>query len=430
MSVLCVREHSEIVVSDRFSIDPESPTISPRHLTWLDRISRRMVERGGARPFDLGFRTARTRHYCGVVCLGKEAIEVLPKIESTESDQAARGRFLRMLAFSRKVPIREAEAARLAQQGHTLLDVLLKIYCTSALELVRRGLLHRYEAQEANLPLIRGRLKFAVHVTVNHGRRDRAYCAYDEFSPDNTVNRMIRAAAEYTFNSAHAADIKALAREVINCLDEISDRPVSIGDYQAIPRDRSTQECRRVLDLAALILFGPYPAVGSGDTSNPAFLFDMNRLFETYVGRHAAVLGESLGWTVSIQGPRKWLGYAQDVSNDPCFQLRPDVVVARGDATLAIIDTKWKVLAEADPIGSVSEGDIYQMLAYLTRYQSARGCLLYPLPSGAGTSRILKRIRVSDKRILLAGLQLDDLRRVPEDLTRMMREIVAIDIVK
>lgn len=432
MSVLCVKEHTEIPVSDRFSANPAAPTISGLHHIALDRFNRGLSARSGPRPFDLGYRSVRSSQYCGVVCLGKDSIEVLPKIEEAgqqESDSVARIRLLRMLSFARKLPIHEAEASRLAQQGHTLLDVILRLFCRSALDLVRRGLLHRYEIREGNLCLIKGKLKFADHVSQNSARRDRAYCTFDEFSPDNTANRMIKAAALCAAEASSSAALQATVRELLWCLDEISDVAVTLDAYRAIPKDRSTHEYRKVLELGAMILFGPYPELTSGRTVNTAFLFDMNRLFEEYVSRHLALLSEPLGVEVSLQGPRKWLGHPVGTpSGNGCFQLQPDILVTKGDSTVAILDTKWKVLDTDSPIDSIAESDVYQMLAYMTRYGCSRGTLIFPLGSGSGASRILSEIDIAGGRTLVvAGLQLDDLRLVTSDLTEITRQSMSTE---
>src|SRR5690606_7127553 len=162
----------------------------------------------------------------------------LPKIESTnagESDTTARIRLLRMLAVARKLPLNQADLARLGQQGHTLLAGILRLFCNSALLLARRGPLPRDGLREENLQLVKGRLEFAGHVARNSARRDRAYCAFDEFSPDNTPNRTIKAAAVRAAEASSAPDLQALVRELIYCLDEISDVEIGFDAYRRIP---------------------------------------------------------------------------------------------------------------------------------------------------------------------------------------------------
>jgi 5-methylcytosine-specific restriction enzyme subunit McrC len=427
VTVVTVKEHTEIPISERFSAVLGAPSISSRHVAALDLFNRKLAK-SGAKAFDLGLRSARTRQFCGVVSLGHESIEILPKIESAQSQEAdatARLRLLRMLAAARKLPIHEAEVARLAEQEHTLLEVVLRQFCESALELVRAGLLHRYEGLEDNLHVVKGKLQFAEHVSRNHRRRDRVYCAYDEFVPDTTANRMIKAAARSVAALAILPRTQGMARELIYCLDEVSDVAVTHSSYAAIPKDRSTQRYEKVLKFAALILFGPYPDVTAGKETAVALLFDMNRLFEEYIGRHLLALGESLGILISLQGPRKWLGFVQG-NGSPCFQLRPDVTLTCDDGrTRGIIDTKWKALDLNDVTGSVGEADVYQMLAYMTRYHCDRSTLLYPLPAAGADSGVLAELSVAGKRLFIAGIRLDDLSLVHRGLEGIARKVIS-----
>jgi 5-methylcytosine-specific restriction enzyme subunit McrC len=255
-------------------------------------------------PFDLGFRSVRSRQHCGVISLGREAIEVLPKIEvlgASESDVNARSRLLSMLAFTRRLPIHQAEAAGLAKQRHSLLEVFVRLFCTKAIALVRAGMIHRYERQDENLRVLRGKLMFPVHVAVNAARQDRVYCTFDEFTPDNAANQAIKAAARRSAAVITGASTQGMLRELVYSLDEISEVKPSVETYRAIPRERVTQAYRDVLDLTGMILFGPLPDVVSGESAQVALLFDMNKLFEEFIGRHMVRLSPAR-WR--CKGPR------------------------------------------------------------------------------------------------------------------------------
>ena len=433
MSVLSVPEHTEILVSERFSASADSPSISPRHVRVLERFNVAMRRRRGIPPFELGYRSVRSRQHCGVVALGKEAIEVLPKVDfngSVESNQSARIRLLGMLAFTKKLPIHQAEATRLARQPHALLEVVIRLFCSRALDLVRAGLLHRYEAQEDNLRVLRGKLVLPVHLPRNAAHRERMYCAYDEFTPDNAANRVIKRAARRVEQVTSLSSTQGMLRELLYSLDEVSDCAVTIDEFRAIPKDRSTEAYHDVLELAGMILFGPFPDVVSGETNQVAFLFDMNRLFEEFVGRHMMRLAGPLELEVSLQGPARWLGneILEGGADEECFRLKPDITLRRGGKFVAVIDTKWKVLRSAKPREDVAESDIYQMLAYMTRYGCQTGGLLFPTPAGADGESVFSKIDVAGKTLVLAGLNLKDLDTVPSQLEKMTRHVIAADV--
>ena len=59
------------------------------------------------------------------------------------------------------------------------------------------------------------------------------------------------------------------------------------------------------------------------------------------------------------------------------FSLRPDIVIKKG-AEVAIVDTKYKLLDDEDRKYGVSQADMYQMYAYVTKKDAVSSMLLYP----------------------------------------------------
>ena len=59
--------------------------------------------------------------------------------------------------------------------------------------------------------------------------------------------------------------------------------------------------------------------------------------------------------------------------------IRPDLLLRGNDGPLAVADTKYKLL---DDQGKVSNGDVFQMLAYCARFGLDRGHLVYAGPAG------------------------------------------------
>lgn len=221
-----------------------------------------------------------------------------------------------------------------------------------------------------------------------------------------------------------------MLRELLYSLDEVSDCAVTIDEFRAIPKDRSTEAYHDVLKLAGMILFGPFPDVVSGHTNQVAFLFDMNRLFEEFVGRHMMRLAGPLKLEISLQEPARWLGreILAEGADEECFRLKPDITLRRGDEFVAVIDTKWKALQSAKPREDVSEADVYQMFAYMTRYGCEVGALLFPIHAGVDEDGVSSKIDVAGKTLVLAGLNLKDLETVPNQLEKMTRHVIAAGV--
>lgn len=421
MSVLSVSEHAEIAVGDSFSADPKDPRIGQRHASLIERLNRRHLDRGAPAPFELGFRSVRARQYCGVVALGGESIEILPKIDDRrQPDDKAQSRIclLSMLAVARKLPLHPIEVANLARTDAPLLEIFIRLFATSALAVIRNGLIHRYERFEHELRSVRGKMMLARQATRNAARPDRIWCAYDDFNPDNELNRAIKAAAARALRVSTMSATQGLLREVLYSVEEISDAVPQVERFRAIPRDRLSRGYLELLDMAGIILFGPEPDVVSGGESHVALLFDMNKLFEEFIGRQLIAAAQEPDLSISLQGPKRWLG--ADSKGDKYFQLKPDVVVSRNENPLAVLDTKWKLLGAEDPISDIAPADVYQMLAYMTRYEVSTGVLLYPWRGNGDQNPVLASILMADKKLLVAGVDLHVIPGVPPQLSTVL----------
>lgn len=104
----------------------------------------------------------------------------------------------------------------------------------------------------------------------------------------------------------------------------------------------------------------------------------MEKLFESYIAKCFERFAREEGWTVSVQGGRKWLFDRDDEGYKPAFQLKPDLILRRDGVTI-VADTKWKRLSkdESDNFG-ISQADMYQMYAYSARFSAKETCLIYP----------------------------------------------------
>jgi 5-methylcytosine-specific restriction endonuclease McrBC regulatory subunit McrC len=79
------------------------------------------------------------------------------------------------------------------------------------------------------------------------------------------------------------------------------------------------------------------------------------------------------------EGTRYYLAHRmpEDVS---IIRLRPDILFTRigSDKPILIADAKYKQITSFKISMGISEGDLYQMLAYATRLNCQKGLLLYP----------------------------------------------------
>jgi 5-methylcytosine-specific restriction enzyme subunit McrC len=186
--------------------------------------------------------------------------------------------------------------------------------------------------------------------------------------------------------------------------------------------------------LAELFLKSTPPDVTGGTAHSFSLFFDMNVLFEEYIGRMAVRTFRPLGYQVTLQGPQKQLAYDENQKR-AAFAMKPDVVGQQNGLCAWIIDTKWKPLAKKNswnPLSTeqkdfVSQQDFYQMYAYANSYDCPEVILLYPhykelgLNAGVRGSYLLNPwvqevMNSNRKRVKVVTIDLSNLKAVVEQL--------------
>jgi 5-methylcytosine-specific restriction enzyme subunit McrC len=175
-------------------------------------------------------------------------------------------------------------------------------------------------------------------------------------------------------------------RELAFVYADITDVPIAALRWDQVVIDRTNRSWQELFAMARLFLQDRYQTTTGGAGQGTAMLFEMNALFEEYVGRLIARALAGTGFTVSLQGGRLFCLSAQD-SGRALFQTRPDILIRQGGRVVHVIDTKWKRISARidDPKQGVSQADVYQMMAYAQLYDAPRLTLLYPHHPGLGS---------------------------------------------
>jgi 5-methylcytosine-specific restriction enzyme subunit McrC len=161
--------------------------------------------------------------------------------------------------------------------------------------------------------------------------------------------------------------------------------------------------------MAKLFMSNRYQTTTGGAGQGTALLFEMNALFEEYVGRLIVRALAGTGLTVSLQGGRVFCLTAED-SERGLFQTKPDILIRQGGVVTHVIDTKWKRISSRmdDPKQGVSQGDVYQMMAYAQLYHAPCLTLLYPHHPGLGCGEaVYARNRISGHDTILRTASID-----------------------
>jgi 5-methylcytosine-specific restriction enzyme subunit McrC len=372
MRVLTALEHEALPITAEgagFSITPPE--------------AERLAQIGEERPgfCELGHRQVKLAQYCGVVSLGDRVLELLPKTQDRNgSAESCRGVLLRLLRLSERFPFFAHLSAGQYLRRAPLLETFIAAFYQALTTVIRGGLLRQYLEHEEDLRVVRGRVATARQLGSHANRLDTVACVFDELSPDNVWNRVLKKAVRVTRPWLRSAELRRHWVELMGVLDEVDDERLAGAEVDRLVFDRRAERYRGAIDWARWILALLTPSLRGGRHEAPALLFDMNKLFEASV---AAVLRRAAlrhGMQVVTQDRSRTL--ASIVSGDvvePGFVLRPDLLIMSQGHVAVIADTKWKRL-ELDRKGrpSPSEADMYQLHAYAGAFQCSELALIYP----------------------------------------------------
>jgi len=421
VAVLQLREFDRIHCGEAFSA--VTKTVTAQQQGELEKLSERYRLDRGVAVFQHGpKRSLVAQNFVGVINLGKHQVEVLPKIEGSVSQ--VRHNLASMVAATFGLTLHSGAQTQVGRVDETILDVMIRLFCEELWKALRQGMVRQYEVRSDNLVVLRGRLNVAQQLRHNLARADRLHCTFDEFTEDNPLNRALKAALRVLVKVVGSVGATKSVFELLFCFQEVEDLPSGSITWKQLGTDRLTQRYAPLLRMARLFIEGASPDLVSGKGDGFSILFDMNELFEEYVGRVAIRTFGQHGLRVSLQGPKRHL--ATSHIGRPAFELRPDIVVSNASGPVFIIDTKWKRLKEEAAREAVSSADMYQMVAYAHRYDAGEVVLLYPHHVGLREWRARRGTYhleglglvagAGPKKVVVATVDLVDLKTIPAQL--------------
>jgi 5-methylcytosine-specific restriction enzyme subunit McrC len=332
-----------------------------------------------------GYSWVRLAQYCGIINLGGRLIEVLPKVGfDGSSDRDSRALLLSLLRDAGYISVSAHDAAGQSLTRHTLIEAFVVSFLDRISELAKGGLRSDYLAFSDDLAVVRGRIDIKRQITKLANRPDLIACEFDELTIDNAWNRAVKRALRVVRPWVVESDLRRRWIGAISLFEGVSDVAMSAEQVEALPADRKAVRYSEVLAWVRVILRLFSPSIRAGDHAAPSLLFDMNRVFQACVTRwmRERAVGEP-AVAVSGEDTSRWFARRGRESGRRIYNLRPDIVVRRSGAVIAIVDTKWKRLEAEGAESFPALSDAYQLFAYAASFACPSLCLIYPLHDSA-----------------------------------------------
>lgn len=406
--------------------EAEIPEAQAGRLAMVARASA-FAGRSGEGVLEHGRKGLRARGIVGVIAAPGCQLEILPKIEgsgeSGVSDDLLRQRLVHMLAVTCDLPIEAGAMTQLGWQRETVLELLIRLFCAKLTDALRQGMPRQYLAHDDDLPALRGQLDVTRQFSALAVSPQKLACRFDSLSADIALNQVMRAVVSKLSRLSGAPDNQRALRQLSFVYADIADVAPKALRWDRIVPDRTNRRWRGLVSLARLFLSERHQQTSAGSIDGHALLFEMNVLFEEYVGRVLSRALAGTGFRVASQGGHRNCLYEGETGR---FRTRPDLMIRQGNDIRLIIDTKWKRMTPQidDPRQGVSQADIYQLMAYGRLYDCPKVMLLYPhhgdLPAAPIRRRYSIAAKGADETLIVATQDLAGSRRDHEDMLRRL----------
>lgn len=267
--------------------------------------------------------------------------------------------------------------------------------CRHAERALGSGALQGYVTEDAALPLVRGRIRVADQIARWPGTLLPIEVRYDEYSVDTAENQILRSALRRMLDVPR---VPALMIARLRHLDARLEGVTPLLPGSPLPPWRPTRRNARyhpALRIAELVLHHQSFEVGSGGLRVAAFVVDMAKVFEDFVGTAlreawAAYPGQTL------------LQHEADFDDGGVMRTKVDVVHSVAGAPRIVADAKYKIESST---GRYSNHDHYQMLAYCNALRVPVAWLVYASGSQGSVTR---RVCNTDIELVEYPLRLDE----------------------
>lgn len=319
--------------------------------------------------------------YVGVTRFGDLQVKVVPKVGVHRLVELLCTTLDRVFWDEQDVVLGDAD---------DLVRFIAQAFVRRAERTIAAGILQGYRTVDESMYGLRGRIDQGRQLTRGRGLPLPLEVTYDDYTIDVLENRLLSGAARVLLRlGGLPAGITAGLRRLEVRLDGVTPtRPAAA--VPPVTWTRLNARYRPAVALARLILQNSSIDTDTSPTATAAaFIVDMNVVFEDVVGHG---LRDALAGTdVEVH-----LQHDDYLDLDRRVKIRPDVVLRDGSGVVGIADVKYK----RPTARGVDPSDVYQVVAYATRYGLDEVGLIFAEPPP------VPELRVGGVRVRLRHLDL------------------------
>lgn len=235
---------------------------------------------------------------------------------------------------------------------------------------LKRGLGKEYIPQTEALSSLRGKIDIAESVKTQSMLRKQLVCAYDEFTVNSYMNRIIKSTMELLIRSKIRPVQKKELRKLLVFFGDVESLDVREINWK-LQYNRNNQSYRMLINVCYLVVKGLLQSNSAGATKLMDFLDEqrMCRLYEKFILEYYRKEHPEIKANAS-QIP--W--QLDDDFGAKLPVMQSDIMLSKGSTTL-IIDAKYysRTTQSQYGVNTLHSGNLYQIFTYVKNKDAEYG---------------------------------------------------------
>ncbi|MDD6404313.1 MAG: 5-methylcytosine-specific restriction endonuclease system specificity protein McrC [Clostridiales bacterium] len=189
-----------------------------------------------------------------------------------------------MLSYAFRTLTKQGYREMSTEKFSNTADLMTEILIAGISQQLKRGLGRAYIEQMEDIPVIRGRVNITESVKRQTMINRKLSCVYDDFSVNNSKNRIIKSTALLLLRADVAKQRKSRLRKLLVYFDKVELIDLRTVDWN-IHYDRNNQTYRMLISICYLVEKGLLQTQADGKTKIMDFLDDqqMYHLYEKFI---------------------------------------------------------------------------------------------------------------------------------------------------
>lgn len=189
-----------------------------------------------------------------------------------------------MLSYAFRTLTKQGYREMSTEKFSNTADLMTEILIAGISQQLKRGLGRAYIEQMEDIPVIRGRVNITESLKRQTMINRKLSCVYDDFSVNNSKNRIIKSTALLLLGADVAKQRKSRLRKLLVYFDKVELIDLRTVDWN-IHYDRNNQTYRMLISICYLVVKGLLQTQADGKTKIMDFLDDqqMYHLYEKFI---------------------------------------------------------------------------------------------------------------------------------------------------